>query len=148
MAAASQLLNSLRWFNLFSATAVYLFKVYSVLIMLQAKKMSVPGKRSSLKWGKIKSVAVLESVLPLTFAFGIHIWYFVIKSLWKVPVALVRFVYVCMRWFAWWFQSYKRPVLLASKVSVLQRGCLKILFICYYSGPGRYPQYSGIQRRK
>lgn len=38
---------------------MYLFKVYSVLIMLQAEKMSVPGKTSSLKQGKIKCVAVL-----------------------------------------------------------------------------------------
>lgn len=41
------------WFDFFSATAVHLFKVCSVLIVLQAKRMSVPGQGNSLNQEKL-----------------------------------------------------------------------------------------------
>lgn len=58
MAAVPQLLI-FRQFDFFSAITMHLFKGFSVLIMLQSKRMSVPSKRIVLKLGKIKCVAVL-----------------------------------------------------------------------------------------
>jgi len=77
MAAVSQLLISLRHLDFFSAATMYLFTVYSVLIMLQVNRMSVPDERNILKWGKIKCIALFNqffhSRLPLALTLGISL---------------------------------------------------------------------------
>lgn len=60
---------------------MYLLAVYRVLIVVQANRVSFPGKVSSLELGKIKRIAILEPVLPLTAVFGMHTSYFIFNSL-------------------------------------------------------------------